>query len=525
MRRATRLRRSGIGVVCAFVAFTGLAISLASPVSAAGDDVGYTSLQPARLLDTRAGSPTIDNAFAGGGALGQGGVVNLTVVGRGNVPTTGVGAVVLNVTATSPTASGFVTVYPTGTQRPNASNLNFVTAQTTPNLVITKVGANGQVALFNSAGNTHLIADVVGWFPSASPTPAVSNVTISAGANHSCALLADTTIKCWGNNFSGQLGDGTNIGSNTPVTVTGLSGATQISAGLYHSCALLADTTVKCWGANFSGQLGNAGNQGSKTPVTVTGLSGATQISIGSYHSCALLANGTIKCWGFNGDGQLGNAVFPMNANTPVTVTGITGATQISAGGNHSCALLADTTIKCWGNNGYGTNIDSNALVTVTGITGATQISAGSAHSCALLADTTIRCWGDNGNGQLGDTTNTPSDTAVTVSGITGATQISAGGFHSCALLADTTIRCWGNNVEGALGDGTNTDSNTPVAVVGGTAGATQISAGGFHSCALLADTTIRCWGNNVEGALGDGTNTDSNTPVAVVGGTAGILV
>ena len=371
MRRATRLRCELVSVsLCAFVAFTGLAISLASPVSAAGDDVGYTSLQPARLLDTRTSSPTIDNAFAGGGALGQAGVVNLTVVGRGNVPATGVGAVVLNVTATSPTASGFVTVYPSGAQRPNASNLNFVTGQTTPNLVITKVGANGQVALFNSAGNTHLIADVVGWFPSASPTPAVSNVTISAGANHSCALLADTTIKCWGNNFAGQLGDGTNIGSNTPVTVTGLSGATQISAGLYHSCALLADTTVKCWGANFSGQLGNAGNQGSWTPVTVTGLSGATQISIGSYHSCA---------------------------------------------------LLADTTIKCWGNNGYGTNIDSNALVTVTGITGATQISAG--------------------------------------------------GFHSCALLANTTIRCWGNNVEGALGDGTNTDSNTPVAVIGGTAG------------------------------------------------------
>ena len=153
--------------LCAFVAFTGLAISLASPVFAA-NDVGYTSLQPARLLDTRAGSETIDNAFAGGGALGQAGVVNLTVVGRGNVPASGVDAVVLNVTATSPTASGFVTVYPYCAQRPNASNLNFVTGQTTPNLVITKVGANGQVALFNSAGNTHLIADVVGWFPSTS---------------------------------------------------------------------------------------------------------------------------------------------------------------------------------------------------------------------------------------------------------------------------------------------------------------------------------------------------------------------
>ena len=367
MRRATRLRCELVSVsLCAFVAFTGLAISLASPVSAAGDDVGYTSLQPARLLDTRTSSPTIDNAFAGGGALGQAGVVNLTVVGRGNVPATGVGAVVLNVTATSPTASGFVTVYPSGAQRPNASNLNFVTGQTTPNLVITKVGANGQVALFNSAGNTHLIADVVGWFPSASPTPAVSNVTISAGANHSCALLADTTIKCWGNNFAGQLGDGTNIGSNTPVTVTGLSGATQISIGSYHSCALLADTTIKCWGNNGYGT-----NIDSNALVTVTGITGATQISAGSAHSCALLANAAVKCWGYNGTGQLGNG-NRFDANTPLTVIGITGATQISAGGFHSCALLADTTIRCWGNNvegalGDGTNTDSNTPVAVIG--------------------------------------------------------------------------------------------------------------------------------------------------------------
>ena len=489
------------------------------------------------MLDTRAGSPTIDNAFAGGGALGQAGVVNLTVVGRGNVPATGVDAVVLNVTATSPTASGFVTVYPSGAQRPNASNLNFVTGQTTPNLVITKVGANGQVALFNSAGNTHLIADVVGWFPSASPTPAVSNVTISNGASHSCAVVANTTIKCWGNNVFGQLGDGNNAASNTPVTVTGITGPTQISTGFNHSCALLADTTIKCWGHNFFGQLGNGTRINANTPVTVTGITGATQISAGAAHSCALLADTTIRCWGYNGNGQLGGG-GNANSNTPVTVSGLDGATQISTGAYHSCALIPILdAIKCWGSNFDGelgngtTNIGSNTPVNVSGITGATQISAGGADSCALLADTTIKCWGNNLSGQLGDGTNDDSNTPVTVTGITGATQISTGSDHSCALLADGTIKCWGENFDGQLGNGTLTDSNTPVTVfgIGGnplfTKRVTQISTGVRNSCALFTDGIIKCWGDNFFGQLGDGTNTDSAAPAIAVTGIGGLVV
>jgi hypothetical protein len=130
-------------------------------------------------LETRAGLPTIDGLFDGGGAVGHGQTLDLTVTGRGGVPATGVGAVVLNVTATEPTASGFVTVYPTGTQRPNASNLNFVAGQTTPNLVIAKVGDGGKVSLFNFAGSTHLIADVVGWYPSsASVSPVVGDYNV-----------------------------------------------------------------------------------------------------------------------------------------------------------------------------------------------------------------------------------------------------------------------------------------------------------------------------------------------------------
>ena len=132
-------------------------------------------MQPARLLETRAGLTTVDGLFAGGGAVAGGTSLDLTVVGRGGVPATGVGAVVLNVTATAPTGAGFVTVYPTGAPRPTASNLNFVPGQTTPNLVIAKVGAGGKVTLFNSNGATDLIADVVGWFPSASISPIIGD--------------------------------------------------------------------------------------------------------------------------------------------------------------------------------------------------------------------------------------------------------------------------------------------------------------------------------------------------------------
>jgi hypothetical protein len=129
----------------------------------------FTGLTPARLLDTRPGNVTVDGQFAGIGPVANNATLNLTVVGRGGVPASGVGAVVLNVTVTEPSQQGFLTVFPTGAARPNASNLNFVAGQTIPNLVIAKVGTNGQVSIYNNLGNTHVIADVVGWFPTENP--------------------------------------------------------------------------------------------------------------------------------------------------------------------------------------------------------------------------------------------------------------------------------------------------------------------------------------------------------------------
>jgi alpha-tubulin suppressor-like RCC1 family protein len=235
-------------------------------------------------------------------------------------------------------------------------------------------------------------------------------VAISTGDLHTCALLSDGTAKCWGSNAYGQLGvDPITYGtqSSTPVSVVGLSNAIAITAGGYHTCALLSSGSVKCWGWNYYGQLGDGTNTWKSTPVSVYGLSNVVSISGGKYHTCALLSDGTVKCWGYNADGELGDGTA-TNRYTPVSVSGLSNAIAISAGDYHTCALLKDGTVKCWGYNAYGelgdgTTTNRYTPVSVSGLSNVVSISAGGFHTCALLSDGTAKCWGSDGNGQLGD--------------------------------------------------------------------------------------------------------------------------
>ena len=345
-------------------------------------------------------------------------------------------------------------------------------------------------------------------------------VALSAANVDVCALLKDGTMKCWGDNSYSQLGTQDQQPSAKPVNAVGITAATAIAASNDHTCALFGDGTVKCWGTNSKGEVGNGApsNVPVTSPATVQGVTNATAVGAASQFTCALLSDGTIKCWGNNAsEGALGDGTFTDSA-TPVTVTGITNATAISISEGSECALLADQTVRCWGAGQLGsTTLPTPAAPTVQvdGITNAVAIAAGG-QSCAVLADGTVECWGANDRGQVGNGTTDlfGQKTPVAVTGIANATAVAVGAFHSCALLADKTVACWGGNSGRELGDGTQVvNSLTPVAVKGIDNAVSIVAALGY-TCAILDDAGVRCWGTNLHG-LGDGTFT-APTPVQI---------
>jgi alpha-tubulin suppressor-like RCC1 family protein len=260
----------------------------------------------------------------------------------------------------------------------------------------------------------------------------------------------------------------------------------------------------------------------------VSGISTAVAVAAEYDHACALLANGAVRCWGSNADGQLGSpSTPPSGSSVPVAVSGIAGAVAIATGAYHTCALLQDGTLRCWGRNdqsqlGDGTRTSSVSPVRVNGITDAVAVSGGGVHTCAVLRDGTAWCWGENEFGQIGDGTTNTALTPSRVIGLSTAVGVSAGWRHACAALADGSVRCWGQNEFGQLGDGTVTNSSTPVATRG-IASATAVTAGWWHhSCARLADGTVQCWGTNEWGQFGNGTTTGSTSPVTM--GDTGVL-
>lgn len=345
---------------------------------------------------------------------------------------------------------------------------------------------------------------------------------IAPGDTDTCVLLTSGGVDCWGQNADGQLGDGSTVGSLIAGPVEWIATATAVVIRAGHGCALLARGAVRCWGRNDSGQLGNGTTNPATTPVAVRGVSTATALAVGWAHSCALLASGAVQCWGENFYGDLGDGTN-ARSSIPVTVTGISSAAAVAIGGAHSCALLASGAIQCWGYNYYGqlgdgTTTDSNTPVIVSGIDNATAVAAGAFFSCALLASGAVQCWGHGRNAELGDGSSWPyadSNIPVSVAGINTATAISAGGYHACAVLRNGIAQCWGYNNYGQLGNGTTTASasNTPVRVSAIDA-PVRLAAGIWHTCALLSDGAMRCWGLNNEGQLGNRRPTVSYTPI-----------
>lgn len=376
---------------------------------------------------------------------------------------------------------------------------------------------------------------------------------LGLGALHSCALLDNGQVRCWGSNAEGELGYGNanTIGaSQTPASVGPVNlgpgrTAKAISAGAYHTCAILDDASVRCWGYGRNGRLGygntnNVGDQqtpGSAGPVNLGTRHTAKAISAGGAHTCAILDDASVRCWGYGGQGQLGygNTADVGDHKTPGSVGAVDlgghTAKAISAGADHTCAILDDDSVRCWGLGQYGRlgygNTDNIGDSRTPGSVGpvnlglgrtAKAISAGGVHTCAVLDNASVRCWGYGGFGQLGygNASNvggqqTP-DTAgpVMLGPGRSALAITAGQIHTCALLDNGAVRCWGFGNNGRLGYGNTNpvgDLQTPDTAgpvnLGPGHTAVAISAGESHTCARLDDGSVRCWGSGAYGRLG----------------------
>jgi len=346
---------------------------------------------------------------------------------------------------------------------------------------------------------------------------------LAAGGGHTCALTTGGHAKCWGWNGYGQLGDGTTTNRNIPVYVKGLTEVTAIGGGGLHTCAVVSGGSLKCWGNNKHGQLGDGTLTDHHDAISVSGLSaGVIAVAAGYFHTCALTDTGGVKCWGQNKHGQLGDGTTVLHHTKPVDVSGLTsGVIAITAGEYKTCARMNGGGVKCWGGKylGDGTAQGSTSPIDIPGLSDAAGLTLGSFHGCAVNGVGAVKCWGSNADGQLGDGTTTTRMTPVNVVGLAmGVEAVSAGWYHTCSLMRSGSVKCWGYNYYGELGDGTNTDRSTPVRVIRINLDAKGIVSGVQHSCALTAGGAVKCWGYGESGELGNGSLRDSNVPVPVVG-------
>jgi alpha-tubulin suppressor-like RCC1 family protein len=348
-------------------------------------------------------------------------------------------------------------------------------------------------------------------------------MSLAAGRDTSCAIKADRTVTCWGGNATGQIGDGTFANRLRPTPVSGLTDVIALAVGQNHVCAAKTDRSVMCWGDDTGGQLGTGAGPSSSHPVAVSGLANVVDVKAGQFHTCALTLDGTVACWGDNSAGQLGDGTT-VSRTIPTPVPGLSGVIALGAGWRHTCAVKGDGTVACWGSNAYGqlgdgTLVDKTTPTLAQGLTNAVSIatSGNNAHTCALTTSHTVACWGLNSWGQLGDGTMTNRSSPVIVPGLNTVNAITVGTIHTCALMFDRNVMCWGSANNGQLGDGGNSASSRPTpGPVTGLSTATDIVAGATHTCAIHADESVTCWGNNASGQLGDGTTVDRRVPTPV---------
>jgi alpha-tubulin suppressor-like RCC1 family protein len=415
-------------------------------------------------------------------------------------------------------------------------------------------GSDGNGQLGNGATSGNQVSPVA--VDTAGALSGKTILSISSGDSNTCAIASDNLAYCWGDDASGQLGNGATSGNQvSPVAVDTsgvLSGKTivSISTGYSHTCAIASDNQAYCWGSDINGQLGNgatSGTQASPVAVDTSGvLSGKTilSISVGLNHTCAIASDNLAYCWGLDGSGQLGNGATSSTQVSPVAVdtSGVlSGKTtlSISASYSNTCAIASDNLAYCWGadtsgqlgNGATSGNQVSPVAVDTSGVLSGKTVSSlftNGSHTCAIASDSLAYCWGADTTGQLGNgatSGNQVSPVAVDTSGVlSGKTilSISVGDSHTCAIASDNLAYCWGSDTDARLGNGATSGTQvSPVAVdtAGALSGKTvsSISAGTSHTCAIASDDLAYCWGWDIVGQLGNGAYAGAtDSPVAV---------
>lgn len=331
----------------------------------------------------------------------------------------------------------------------------------------------------------------------------------------------DAVVLSWGAGRTGQLGNGTTTDSVSPVEVTGLgsAGIAKLSAGGVSvengfALALLKDGTVRAWGDNVAGQIGDGTLEDRSAPVPVTALTGIKDIAAGGTHALALTEDGRVFSWGDNAYGQLGNGTSGGEHTKPAEINGLTGVKQIAAGADFSLALLTDGTVRSWGRGihgqlGNGTRANSLTPGKVD-LTDITAIAAGADHALALIGDDTVKSWGHNLYGQLGNGSTTSSAEPVDVDWLEGVAAISTGAHHNYAKTLDSRVWGWGDNQYGQLPmsdeESARTNYSSPVELPR-LEGVSALDGGARHGVALAGGDVIT-WGDNSHGQLGNGTTT-----------------
>jgi alpha-tubulin suppressor-like RCC1 family protein len=313
----------------------------------------------------------------------------------------------------------------------------------------------GRVACWGARGNGRLSVGSLGPDGTSAPRPLLVEgvtdaVAVSAGEVHTGVLRREGSTLCFGANDRGQLGDGTTgrVTFPTPVLVKGLTGGERLALGNFHTCALAGSGVPRGWGAI-----------GGLAPAPVAAVAKAVDLAAAREHACALTPEGALVCW---------------RRSAPSVPDGLPPLTAVALGSDHVCVLDGAGALRCFGLNdrqqlgveGLVRTVPSEGAPPVPGVGRATAVAAGDHHACALLADTTVVCWGDNEYGQLGRGQTGPPAGAAPVPGLTGVTELTAGGAHTCALPGDGRVLCWGWNFLGQLGDGSQQDRPSPTAVV-----------------------------------------------------------